>query len=252
MPQPSATPVRRRPATAFLLVAGLATTGLAACSNLDPYAWSRGSESRGSESRGSEAGGAASGTTAPGRDAGAAAPRPGTSATAPAVSPGISAGAIPAAVQPPATARERLRTVAIGDLTYECRRHLLEPTRFVWSFVVPNATLYDEARRPVGRYYAGPTWEGNDRSKVTGRQVGSVRAAGNDLPLQLIKAEVSTGNGIMKGVSYIPRLNISGGIPDGPCGPAEAGRRQQVKFQADYIFFQAAGSAGGVPPQPRN
>ena len=125
----------------------------------------------------------------------------------------------------------------MGDITYECRRHLTDPTRFVWSFVVPDATLYDANQRPLGRYYAGPTWEGRDKSKVTGRQVGSAPVSGADLPLQLIKADVSTGTGIMKGVGYIQRLNTSGGLPSGPCNASLAGKRQQVPFQADYVFY---------------
>ena len=223
--------------------AGLIALGallmLGACSSVDPYAWSRGSESRREPDPPTAPGGSAgtaSGTAASG-GRGTAGPGQSAARTPPPVAPMTSAGTLPAAVQPPPPVTERLRAVAIGDIIYECRRHLIEPARFVWSFVVPNATLYDAAKRPVGRYYAGPTWEGNDHSKVTGRQVGTARVPGSDLPLQLIKADVSTGTGIMKGVTYIQRLNVTGGIPEGPCGPAEAGKRQQVKFQADYVFY---------------
>lgn len=188
---------------------------LSACAELDPYALSRSS----------------------GQDGGSRGTTPPTGSEPARKAPADPGGGLPAAVRPPADARERLRTQAIGDITYECRRHLIEPTRFVWSFVVPAATLFDANQKPVGRYYAGPTWEGNDKSKVTGRQIGSAPVSATDLPLQLIRADVSTGNGIMKGVTYIQRLNTRGGLPSGPCDSSLAGRRQQVKFQADYLFY---------------
>ena len=213
-------------AARLALMGGVALLVLAGCAGVDPYAWSRGSES-----------GQAPGQVPPGPAGRQPSPQSPSSAPLPAPQPPPAAGGVPEAVRPPASARERLRTVAIGDITYECRRHLIEPTRFVWSFVVPNATLYGPDKRPVGRYYAGPTWEGRDKSKVTGRQVGSAPVSGADLPLQLIKADVSTGTGIMKGVSYIQRLNTSGGLPSGPCNASLAGKRQQVPFQADYVFY---------------
>lgn len=229
-------PPRIPPNRGILLALTLASLSalLSACAELDPYALSRPS--------GSDGGGHSSGPQ-PGSQPGS---RSGSPATPRAPLPSGSepgrttAGGtwdLPASVRPPATATERLRTQAIGDITYECRRHLTEPTRFVWSFVVPAATLFDANQRPVGRYYAGPTWEGHDKSKVTGRQVGSSPGSSGDLPLQLIKADVSTGNGIMKGVSYIQRLNTRGGLPSGPCDATLAGKRQQVGFQADYVFY---------------
>lgn len=164
--------------------------------------------------------------------------QPGTPGTA--TTPGGSAqvGGVPTAVRPPAGEKERLRTRARGDFTYECRRHLTQPTRFVWSFVVPAAVLVDGSGTAVAKYYAGPTWEGQDRSKVTGRQLALVRAPGpTDLPLQLVKAEVSTGNGIMKGVRYIQRLETVGGLPSGPCDEKLAGKRQVVPFEATFVFY---------------
>ena len=64
----------------------------------------------------------------------------------------------------------------------------------------------------VGKYYAGPTWEAADGSKVTGKQVAVAPAAPGNIPLQLVKADPAMGAGAMTGVSYIQRLNTKGGV----------------------------------------
>ena len=42
----------------------------------------------------------------------------------------------------------------------------------------------------------------------------------------------------MTGVSYIQRLNTKGGVaPSTPCDATTKGRRQQVAYEADYVFY---------------
>lgn len=49
------------------------------------------------------------------------------------------------------------------------------------------------------------------------------------------------GSGAMSGVTYIQRVATMGGIaPASPCGMANMGSKQTVKYQADYIFWKAA------------
>ena len=63
-------------------------------------------------------------------------------------------------------------------------------------------------------------------------------AAAGSIPLQLVKAEPATGMGRMQGVSYIQRLNTKGGVaPAAACGADNKGARQQVAYQADYVFY---------------
>ena len=90
----------------------------------------------------------------------------------------------------------------------------------------------------VGKYYGGPTWESNDGSKVTGKQVAVAPGMAGSIPLQLVKADPAMGMGKMQGVSHIQRLNTQGGVaPAMACGMGNKGARQQVAYQADYVFY---------------
>ena len=145
----------------------------------------------------------------------------------------------PQAVTPPASARYNMTAVGIGELTYECRAKAGAAGAFEWVFVAPVATLYDADKRTVGKYYGGPTWEANDGSKVTGKQLAVSPAPAGNIPLQLVQANPATGNGAMAGVTYIQRLNTVGGVaPAAPCAQANVGAKQQVKYQADYAFYK--------------
>ncbi len=44
--------------------------------------------------------------------------------------------------------------------------------------------------------------------------------------------------GSMQGVTYIQRLNTRGGVaPATACAAGNAGAKQQVAYQADYVFY---------------
>ena len=112
---------------------------------------------------------------------------------------------------------------------------------FEWAFVGPVATLSDAKGTVVGKYYAGPTWESNDGSKVTGKQVAVSPATAGNIPLQLVKANPASGAGVMQGVSFIQRLNTVGGVaPALPCGAEQKGDKKVVGYKADYVFYKPA------------
>ena len=148
---------------------------------------------------------------------------------------------LPEPVRVPAGHAVMLETLGVGEITYECREKKDMAGAFEWAFVVPVATLTDMQKKTVGKYYGGPTWEANDGSKVTGKQVAVAPASPGNIPLQLVKAEPAMGNGAMTGVSYIQRVATKGGVaPAAPCGADTKGRKEIVKYQADYIFWKAA------------
>lgn len=146
----------------------------------------------------------------------------------------------PSAVTPPAGSKYAMTTVGIGEITYECRAKAGAADAFEWVFVAPVATLYDGNRKIVGKYYSGPTWEAADGSKVTGKQLAVSPASGTgNIPLQLVQANPAMGSGAMTDVTYIQRLNTLGGVaPSTPCAKANAGAKQQVQYQADYVFYK--------------
>jgi Protein of unknown function (DUF3455) len=148
---------------------------------------------------------------------------------------------LPEAVRVPAGNTQSMFTVGSGEITYECREKKDMAGAFEWAFVAPVATLTDAKGMVVGKYYAGPTWESNDGSKVTGKQVAVSPSTPGNLPLQLVKANPATGNGAMQGVSFIQRLNTKGGVaPTLPCGAEQKGSKQIVGYKADYVLYKPA------------
>ncbi|QTN23205.1 DUF3455 domain-containing protein [Rhizobacter sp. AJA081-3] len=146
--------------------------------------------------------------------------------------------ALPEPVRVPAGAKQTMATTGVGEITYECREKANMAGAHEWVFVAPVATLYGADKKMVGKYYAGPTWEAADGSKVTGKQLAVAPAMAGSIPLQLVKAEPAMGMGAMQGVSYIQRLNTKGGVaPAAACDAATKGKRQQVAYEADYVFY---------------
>ena len=147
---------------------------------------------------------------------------------------------LPEAVRVPMGQKLLMATTGVGEITYECREKKDMAGQHEWAFVGPVATLYGAERKAVGRYYAGPTWEATDGSKVTGKQVAVAPSSPGNIPLQLVKAEPATGAGAMQGVSFIQRLKTRGGVAPAPaCTAAEAGQRKQVAYEADYVFYRS-------------
>lgn len=145
---------------------------------------------------------------------------------------------LPESIRVPAGHAQTLYTVGRGEITYECREKK-DATGFEWAFVAPVATLADEKGMLVGKYFAGPTWESNDGSRVSGKQVAISPAASGNIPLQLVKANPSSGEGAMKDISYIQRLKTVGGVPPAlPCGATQKGSQQVVPYSADYVFYR--------------
>ncbi len=153
----------------------------------------------------------------------------------------FSQAGLPAAVQVPAGHRVAMETVGVGQITYECRAKK-DMAGHEWVFVGPDAQLMDRMGNKVGKYYGPPaTWESNDGSRLTGAQLAVAPAAAGSIPLQLVKANPAMGMGAMQGVTYIQRVATQGGIaPAMLCDASQLGRKEIVKYQADYILWKAA------------
>ena len=154
---------------------------------------------------------------------------------------GFSQESLPDAVKVPAGHTVDMETVGMGEITYECRAKKDMAGQFEWVFAGPDAKLLDRQGKQVGRYYGPPaTWESNDGSRITATQLAVAPAGAGNIPLQLVKANPASSNGAMMGVSYIQRVATQGGVaPVLPCGQAQLGQKQLVRYQADYIFWRA-------------
>lgn len=149
---------------------------------------------------------------------------------------------LPTTIQVPAGHNMVMETVGVGEITYQCRTKQGAASEFEWAFVGPDAVLFNRSGQVVGRYYGPPaTWENNDGSKVTGKQLATAPAGEGNIPLQLVKANPAMGSGMMQNVTYIQRLAIKGGAaPAHSCSAGNLGNKVIVKYQADYIFWKAA------------
>jgi hypothetical protein len=100
--------------------------------------------------------------------------------------------------------------------------------------------LNSRAGQSVGKYYGPPaTWESDDGSKINGTQIAVSPAPQGNIPLQLVKTSPAIGEGVMKGISFIQRVQTKGGVaPSAVCDATILEAKQIVNYQADYIFYK--------------
>jgi hypothetical protein len=145
---------------------------------------------------------------------------------------------LPEAVRVPDGVKQKMWTAAAGEITYECRENKAMAGQFEWGFIGPVASLKNQAGDVVAKYYAGPTWEATDGSKVSGKQLGVATGGMGNIALQLVKTGPAMGMGAMQGISHVQRLKTQGGVaPALACAMANKGERRQVAYQADYVFY---------------
>jgi hypothetical protein len=130
---------------------------------------------------------------------------------------------------------------ATGVQIYLCQPAKGDPAQFEWSLKQPEATLFTQAGKNVGKHYAGPTWEANDGSKVTGEVIARANSpVPNAIPWLLLSAKTTSGKGMFSAVRSIQRLHTAGGVaPPGVCSQAQTGQELRVSYSADYLFYAA-------------
>jgi Protein of unknown function (DUF3455) len=129
---------------------------------------------------------------------------------------------------------------ADGVQIYQCKPDQADASKFVWSFVAPEATLFDQAGQQIGTHYGGPTWEGNDGSKVVGEVKARADAPEADaIPWLLLGIKSNEGEGIFNGLTAIHRLATVGGkAPTDGCDQAHLDAEVRVPYTAVYYFYQ--------------
>ena len=134
------------------------------------------------------------------------------------------------------------KTLATGVQLYVCKARTDAPGTFEWTFKAPVADLWNEAGEKVGTHYAGPTWEGNDGSKVIGEVVERANAPDpSAIPWLLLKAKSNAGAGAFSTVTHVQRLETIGGIaPTDGCSQSTADTERAVEYQATYAFAYSA------------
>jgi hypothetical protein len=128
---------------------------------------------------------------------------------------------------------------ASGVQIYECKATGVAPDAYAWTFVAPDATLYDNGRA-AGTHSMVNHWaSSSDRSSVSGAVRSIQQAGGSNLPWALLQAIPASLEGTFAGVTSIQRVNTSGGgAPVGGCDAAHMGSESRVTFNADYYFYK--------------
>jgi len=160
---------------------------------------------------------------------------------------------VPDSLKPPAGQVLQLEALASGVQIYECAAKA-DGSGPGWVFRAPEATLVDRSGKPLGKHYAGPTWEALDGSRVVGevkaREPGPTPATA--IPWLLLEAKRSApvANGdaasaaassanVFAATRSIQRLSTSGGVPPPEaCTAGRLGQSARVPYTAVYNFYR--------------
>jgi len=132
-----------------------------------------------------------------------------------------------------------LRVVlATGAQVYTCSRNPAGARG--WILKGPDAQLFDSQNKPVGKHFAGPTWEGLDGGKVVGEVKASMPApVERAIPWLLLRIKSRDGSGAFTQAQAIVRMRTTGGTaPGGGCDEAHAGQEVRVPYTAIYVFLK--------------
>jgi hypothetical protein len=148
---------------------------------------------------------------------------------------------VPVALMPPKGHVMLFKAEGVGAQIYVCKARADDPDRFEWVLKAPDADLFDEGGRKIGRHFAGPTWEASeDGSQVIGTPIEKAPAPkGGDIPWLLLKRKAGVGQGRFSKVTYIQRVDTEGGIaPSGGGDKARQDHEVRVKYKATYVFYR--------------
>jgi Protein of unknown function (DUF3455) len=148
----------------------------------------------------------------------------------------VAAQEVPEKLRPPSNEQLLFRVHAKGDQVYTCKG---EAGQFAWALKAPDAQLFDQDGKPFGKHFAGPSWEANDGSRVTGKAVANVPSPDADsIPWLLVNIVSHEGNGVLSRATTIQRLNTKGGkAPASGCDSSYSGEEVRVPYSADYLFY---------------
>ena len=136
---------------------------------------------------------------------------------------------VPEAIRVPEGNQRIAVMPARGVQTYQC-------TAGAWTFLQPDAILRHHGRAEV-LHSRGPVWTSvTDGSSVTAAAQASSPVEGT-IPQLLLRSTGNRGPGLLGEVTYIQRLNTTGGVS--PTGTCTEGETASVPYTADYTFWVA-------------
>lgn len=148
----------------------------------------------------------------------------------------LAAQQVPQQLQSPTGEQLLLQVHAKGDQVYACKG---DAPQFAWTLKAPDAQLFDKDGKAFGKHFAGPSWEAQDGSRVTGKAVANAPSPDPDsIPWLLVNIVGHEGSGVLSRATTIQRLNTKGGkAPATGCDASHAGQEVRVPYSADYLFY---------------
>jgi hypothetical protein len=143
---------------------------------------------------------------------------------------------VPKQLEPPVGEQLLIQVHAKGDQVYTCKN---DAEQFAWTLKAPDAQLFDKDGKLFGKHFAGPSWEANDGSRVTGKAVANSPSPDADsIPWLLVTVVTHDGSGLLSRVTSIQRVNTKGGKAQAAgCDAPHVGKEIRVAYSADYRFF---------------
>lgn len=145
----------------------------------------------------------------------------------------------PKDLHPPAGNNATIVFVGAGTQNYECKT---TANGVAWVLAGPEAHLYNQDHKIVGRHYVGPTWEYQDGSKISASVIAHV-ASPNPASVDQLLLRVLPHDpvGLFANVTFVQRLRTFGGVaPASGCSADHLGDHVSVEYSADYVFFTPA------------
>ena len=114
-------------------------------------------------------------------------------------------------------------------------------TTQAWDFDAPRASLFAEENYfgEVGTHFRGPKWESKSGSRVTAKRVLNTGCTPDPTAIEwlLLVSTEATGPGIFHDISFIQRVNTTGGLRPTTPGSVD-GEVKEVEYTAEYYFYR--------------
>jgi hypothetical protein len=148
---------------------------------------------------------------------------------------------VPDSIKAPEGENLVLTAHASGVQIYTCQQS--SEGKYGWTLKGPQAELRDSHGALIGRHHAGPTWELQDGSSVTGKPVAHINSPdANSVPWLLLNATAHEGNGALSRISSIQRIETRGGQPPAAddCDASKQGKDAKSPYTAEYYFYSSS------------
>ncbi|WP_118182429.1 DUF3455 domain-containing protein [Paraburkholderia phosphatilytica] len=149
---------------------------------------------------------------------------------------GLARAAAPASIATPSDAQVVATMAATGVQVYSCEYD--DAHQLTWVFKSPLATLYDTNGQAAIHHAAGPSWQADDGSKITGHVLAqSPSQTADSIPQLLLETKSAGSAGVLAQVRFVQRVDTAGGTaPTQPCTTEH--QRGESPYFAHYVFLK--------------